>query len=423
MDSFRRLKGTEDIFADEAKRFGEIEARVRAVFRRYGFFEIRTPFLEEKRLFTHALGTGTDVVQKEMYEFLDKSDEYVALRPEGTAGVVRAFIENNFHKTQGSAKLFYLGPMFRRERPQKGRLRQFHQIGAEVIGVDHPYADAEVIAALCQILTELGAGGYKVKLNNLGTFQEREGYRKELQQYFEPHIAKLCEDCKNRYYANKLFRILDCKNEHCRNIVMGVPQMSKHLSDESQQHYARVKDALAVMGIAYIEDRYMVRGLDYYTKTVFEIAHPKLGAQDALAAGGRYDKLVESLGGPSLGAVGFAIGLERLLLCLDAPKADPAVREDHVTLVSLSDEAFKKSFETLGLLRREGIAAEMDLQGKSFKSQMRTADKMKSAYVLILGEDELKKNVFSLKNMRTGEQEEIAAGSVVQEIKKRMTSC
>ncbi len=401
--AFQRLRGTHDIHGDEAALFAAAEGAARAVFPRFGFEEIRTPFIEEKRLFTHALGTETDVVQKEMYEFTDRSQTVVALRPEGTAGVVRAYIENNFQKTRGLAKFFYMGPMFRSERPQAGRLRQFNQIGTETLGTSSPYADAETVLALTAFLDAAGVTGYTVRLNNLGTFEERRHFKEALTAYFGPKSAHLCEDCRNRL-ARNVFRLLDCKVAACRQIVKGSPPITGYLSAESASHFDKALAAIEAGGVPCAIDPYMVRGLDYYTRTVFELSHPGLGAQDALAAGGRYDHLVESLGGALTGAVGFALGVERLLMCLGAPAAAPLAPKAPIFIVTLGEEAFKIGFRTLSALRREGVAAEMDLDGRSMKSQMRAADGRKSRWVVILGDNEIRSGEYMLKDMTTGQQ-------------------
>jgi histidyl-tRNA synthetase len=420
-----RLKGTEDIFGPQALCFDRIETSARAVFKIFGFEELRTPYLESKKLFTHALGTGTDVVQKEMYEFLDKSGEVVALRPEGTAGIVRAYLENNFHKTQPFCRFFYLGPMFRRERPQKGRLRQFHQIGAEILGGESPYSDAEAIHCLTALLDHLGISGYTVKLNMLGTMDERQAFKKTLLDYFKPQAAALCEDCQSRLEKN-VYRVFDCKKEFCRAIVSrapflvpDAPLLPRELSARSHEHFDLVRKALEKNGISYRIEPTMVRGLDYYTRTVFEITHPRLGAQDALGAGGRYDKLVESLGGPATGAVGFAIGVERLLLCLEAPEDADKSFVNFFTIATIGEAAFHEGFRLLSELRTAGLAVAMDFQGKSMKSQMRLADKMRSRYAIILGDTELTRKIFVLKNMETGTQEELPLTEAVSELKKR----
>ncbi len=399
--AFKRLRGTHDIFGKDAVLFRKVESTARETFCRFGFEELRTPILEEKELFTRALGSETDVVQKEMYEFEDRSKTRVTLRPEGTAGIVRAYLENNFDKTQGLCKFYSIGPMFRSERPQAGRLRQFHQIGVEELGTDSPYADAEVLHALTTFLDAMGAGGYHVKLNNLGTIEERVGFKKVLQEYFDPKKDKLCEDCKNRLSKN-VFRLLDCKNPSCRVIVEKSPLITGYLSGASKEHFDKVRQALETCGISHKLDPYMVRGLDYYTKTVFEISHPKLGAQDALAAGGRYDHLIETFGGDPAGAVGFAIGVERLLMCLVSEEVKDAYSADSYFIATLGEASFKEGFKIVSQLRKNGISAEMDLTSKSLKSQMRYADKLKYQYVIVLGDNELQSGNCQLKDMKTG---------------------
>lgn len=414
---FNRLRGTQDIYGEEALIFSRIEGISRDVFAKFGFEELRTPVMEEKELFTHALGTQTDVVQKEMYEFEDRSKVRVALRPEGTAGVVRAYLENNFDKTQGLAKFFYLGPMFRSERPQAGRLRQFHQIGVEQLGTDSPYADAETIHCLTAFLDAVGAGGYRLKLNNLGTFEERHRFKEELKKFFTPKKNELCEDCRQRLEKN-VFRILDCKLEPCRKIVRQSPPIHDYLTPESKQHHATVCQALDAAGIKYEEDPYMVRGLDYYTKTVFEVSHPKLGSQDALGAGGRYDALIETFGGSKAGAVGFAVGVERLAMCLAGEAEKKEAYKNSFFIATLGETAQKEGFKLLSTLRSSGLKAGMDFSSKSLKGQMRAADKEKCRYVIILGDDELKKNIFMLKNMEDGSQKELPLKDAAKQLEK-----
>ncbi|MBI2095394.1 MAG: histidine--tRNA ligase [Candidatus Omnitrophica bacterium] len=401
---YGRLRGFQDITGDAAALFARAEAAARRVFGIFGFEEIRVPVLEEKALFARALGEATDVVQKEMYEFEDRSKTRVALRPEGTAGVVRAYLENNFHKTEGLTKFFYMGPMFRSERPQAGRLRQFHQIGVETLGADSPWADAEAIQCLALFLDRAGISSYEIKLNNLGTFEERGDFRQELHRFFSREAGALCEDCGVRLVKN-VFRILDCKNPSCREIVKKSSPITGYLGKESRGHFDAVCEALSAIGIRYSLDPYMVRGLDYYTKTVFEVSHPKLGAQDALAAGGRYDRLVETFGGPRAGAVGFAAGVERLAMCMADAGAAEKFSENAYFIVTLGERAFKEGFKILSALRARGVRVSMDFAGKSMKSQMRAADKSQSRHVLILGDNELDGGTCTVKDMQTGTQE------------------
>jgi histidyl-tRNA synthetase len=390
---FQRLRGFQDISGDEARRFAAFTRTARRVFRSFGFEELVTPVLEEKSLFTRALGTETDVVQKEMYEFTDRSKTEVVLRPEGTAGVVRAYLENNFDKTQGLAKFFYTGPMFRSERPQAGRFRQFHQIGVEALGTDSPLADAETIHCLDVLLKEWGIKDHKIQMNNLGTFEERGAFRDVLKEYFKPHEKALCEDCRERLSKN-VFRVLDCKVPSCRPLIEQSPPIADHLSEKSHEHFTRVREALDGAGVRYALSPHMVRGLDYYTKTVFEVTHGALGAQDAVAAGGRYDHLIESFGGAPAGAGGFAIGVERILM-VPVPE-DRSERPFSFFIVTLGPEAAKKGFKLLSELRGQKVPASMDFEARSLKSQMRSADKSKSRYVVILGDDEIAKGVLTL---------------------------
>ena len=414
MTRFQRLRGFQDIYGSDASGFAAVAAAARTVFGIFGFEEIATPVVEEKELFTRALGAETDVVQKEMYEFEDRSKIRLALRPEGTAGIVRAYLENNFDKTQGLAKFYYLGPMFRSERPQAGRLRQFHQIGVEQLGTDSPLADAETIHCLTAFLDAVGARGYQVKLNNLGTFEERRHFKEALKTYFEPKKSKLCDDCQHRLEKN-VFRILDCKVDSCRPVILKSPSIHGFLNEESKNHYKKVCGALDAAGVRYAEDPYMVRGLDYYTKTVFEISHPGLGSQDALAAGGRYDHLIESLGGSAAGAVGFAAGVERLLMVLKTPFEEE--KGTSVFIATLGEEAAARGFQLLSELRKEGVSASMDFSSKSLKGQMRSADKHKSRTVAILGDDEIKKGIIILKDMNGGSQTECPFKSAVETLK------
>lgn len=404
--------------------FERVEAAARKVFKVFGFKELRTPYLEEKDLFCRALGFGTDVVQKEMYEFKDKSEELVALRPEGTAGVVRAYLENHFHKTEPLSKFFYVGPMFRRERPQKGRLRQFHQLGVEQLGAESPLSDAETIHCLSVFLAEIGipAGDYRVKLNNIGYPEERREYRAKLGGYLSERKSELCEDCRVRLEHNVL-RVLDCKEERCRALVRGAGagKLADHLSEDSRGHHAAVQRALDAVGVRHEEDPYMIRGLDYYTKTVFEFTHAKLGSQDALAAGGRYDGLVELFGGPKTGAVGFAAGLERLLIALQAQSVAAApedVFEEAFFLIARGEEPLAEGFRILARLRRDGVNAVMDLRpDRSFRSLFNQANKVRARYAIVLGEDELKAGIFKIKDLRHSQEKSFSLERVAETVK------
>lgn len=406
--SIQRLRGFKDTFGDESLLITQIEKIARETFGLFDFEEIRLPILEEKTLFSRALGTETDVVQKEMYEFQDRSDVWVALRPEGTASVVRAYLENKIDKINGQAKYFYLGPMFRSERPQAGRLRQFHQIGVEQLGFSSPQSDAETILCLTTFLTKLGITGFRVKLNNLGTVEDRNVLRERLASTFKSRLDEFCIDCKKRYEKN-VFRLLDCKVPECRAAVRrtdwietGKPLLGPDVSKESYDHFEAVCASLKTVNCAFEIDPFMVRGLDYYTKTVFEVTHPNLGSQDALAAGGRYDNLIETFGGQAAGAVGFAIGIERLIL------STPFTREAKtrpIFIAALGEDAFRLGFVVLNALRRLGIPAIMETRVRSLKSQLRVAEKRGIRYVVLLGEEEIAKKIFVLKDMQAASEE------------------
>jgi len=354
-------------------------------------------------------------VQKQMFVIHNQQDTY-ALRPEATASVVRAYLENNLDKKNGFMKLFYIGPMFRLERPQKGRLRQFHHVGCEVIGSSCPAVDVELIALAEALLKSYGISGYKIILNSLGCLKDKSGLVNILSQGLKDKLTELCDECKNRYGKNVL-RILDCKNESCRKVVKKLELAGKHLCSDCSQHFKEVRKGLDGLGIAYEVSMQLVRGLDYYTRTVFEITHPDLGAQDALGAGGRYDNLVSELGGPDMGAMGFAFGMERLFIAGGGNSR--AQEEKLVYLVSLGPEAKQTVSKLLSDIRALGIRADTDYENRSLKSSMRRANDINAHLVLIIGEDEIKKGVVTLKNMSDGKQEEVALDKCAQEIKGR----
>jgi histidyl-tRNA synthetase len=350
--------------------------------------------------------------------FIIKRDkDSFVLRPEATAGVVRAYLENNLDKTKGFLKVFYTGPMFRAERPQKGRLRQFHHLGAEAIGSDSPYLDAEIISLADRILKELQIQGYKIKINNLGCLKDKIKLVANLKKKLKLKIKSLCPDCKTRYQQNVL-RILDCKNEKCKKIIQQLDLNEEHLCPECKEFFQEVKNQLEALRINYLIDPYLVRGLDYYTRTVFEIIHPSLGSQDALGAGGRYDNLVKELGGHDLGAIGFAFGVERLLLTM--PK-EVAKEKISVYIITLGDAAKKKGFWLLDNLRTHAITCDFNYDiDKSLKGQMRQANKLEAKFVAILGDDELRENAVSLKDMSSGAQEKIGLNNFIAELEGKL---
>jgi len=397
--------GTDDILPEQAALWQRAEAAARALFARYGYGEIRTPCFESTRLFVRSIGEATDIVEKEMYTFGEGEDS-LTLRPEATAPVVRAYLEHNLHKSKSFQKLYYIGPMFRRERPQAGRKRQFHQIGVEAIGATDPLLDAEVIALACHLFDELAIRGYRVRLNAIGTPTSRGGYRDLIKAELSQQSEGLCPDCRRRLDRN-VFRTLDCKNPGCIAITRRLPPILAHLPEGERAHFRRVADALRSAQVPFDEDPYLVRGFDYYTGVVFEVTHGALGAQDALCGGGRYDNLIADLGGPPLGAVGFAIGVERLLMAVQAAAQPVEPQPLDLYIVTMGEAARRAAFSYLAALRRAGIAADTDYEARSLKAQMRTADKLRARFVTVLGDNELASGSLKLKHMATGAETEV----------------
>jgi len=410
-------RGTADILPEEVLIWRMVEEKSRSLFQRYGFHEIRTPAFEDSELFSRSIGQTSDIVQKQMLNLQPQaaSEEKEAaarfsLRPEGTASVVRSYIQNHMNKKEPLSKLFYLGSMFRGERPQKGRLRQFHQIGAEVIGPQSasPYLDAELISLCVNILEQIWVKDFELKINTLGTAEDRKNLHQYLKDQLNPHLDGLCEDCRNRFERNT-FRVLDCKNKQCRKVVQGLELSDQWLSSSSRDYFAQVKAALDSLNIKYCVEPHLVRGLDYYTHTVFEVSCPCLGSQDAVGAGGRYNNLVSELGGPEVDAVGFALGIERLLLAGAGQDTEPGEELD-VYLVVMTEALFSKGFLLADQLRHNGISCELNYQNASMKGQMRQANKMNAQKVVILGEDENARGVVTVKDMKEGTQQEVPVG-------------
>ena len=413
---FKSPRGTKDILPEESRLWQEVEAKARLIFSRFSYEEIRTPILEESKLFSRSLGDLTDIVQKQMFVIKKETDTFV-LRPEATASIIRAYVEHVLYNVAQVSKFYYIGPMFRAERPQKGRLRQFHHIGCEAIGSTSPALDAETIFLAIEILTALDISGFTVALNTLGCSQDKKKFAISLREALLPHKKSFCEDCQNRITKN-IFRVLDCKNSQCRDIVLSTKLGSAHICPECDKHFQEVKAGLDILGVNYTLSPLLVRGLDYYTRTVFEISHPGLGAQDALGAGGRYDNLVEELGGPSRGAVGFALGVERLLLA-KVQKPESQVKSSTIDcyIVPLGGSALKRSMKILKDLRKAGIKADMDYLEGSLKASLRRADAKGVKFCLILGDNELAKESCLLKNMPESKQEEVKLSDIVEKIK------
>ncbi|MDD5692650.1 MAG: histidine--tRNA ligase [Candidatus Omnitrophica bacterium] len=410
---FKRVPGTKDILPDESGSWQSIEIAARKIFSLYNYREIRTPLIEEASLFNRTLGETTEIVQKQMFLIHNQEDVY-ALRPEGTASIVRSYLENNLDKTAGFVKLYYIGPMFRLERPQKGRLRQFHHIGCEAIGSQEPELDVEVIALAEELLKGFSIADYRIKINSLGCPKDKQALTLKLKEALQKNAKELCPDCRVRV-NNNVLRVLDCKNETCRKIVGDLKLSESHLCPECKEHFEKVKNGLKNLNISFQVEPYLVRGLDYYNRTVFEISHPELGAQDAIGAGGRYNNLVKELGGPDLGGIGFAFGVERLLLV--SKIADNKDKNGLVYLVTLGDAAKNAGLKILNDLRSAGIPCDTDFLDKSLKGALRGANDAAAKYVLILGDDELKKNIITLKNMSTGEQKEVSLQNLTGELK------
>ena len=402
--SINAIKGMNDILPGTVEVWQFLENGAREVFTAYGFSEIRTPVVEKTELFCRSIGETTDIVEKEMYTFPDKGGHSLTLRPEGTAPVMRSFIQQRLYQQDAVSKLYYLGPMFRYERPQKGRYRQFHQIGAEVIGVEDPKIDAQVLAMLQTYFTRIGIADVSLEINSLGCPDCRPGYRQALIAFLETHLEQLCADCQRRYRVNPL-RVLDCKASGCREATAAAPAMIDALCPACRDHFGRVKGFLEELGIPFRVNARMVRGLDYYVRTTFEVVTDRLGSQNAVAAGGRYDGLVESLGGPALPGIGFAIGLERLALMVENERA-PALRPQ-VFFAALGEAAADRVFLLMAQLQARGVRADMDFQGKSLKAQLRRANKLRTEYVLILGDDELASGQARLKRMDDGSESPI----------------
>lgn len=410
----RSVRGFHDVLPEDVRRWQDAEEKAKRVFMLYGYSEIRMPVLEFTEIFARSLGTTTDIVEKEMYTFTDRDGSSLTLRPEGTAGVVRAYIENSMWAKSPVTKLYYTGMMFRHERPQKGRFRGFYQIGAELLGPEEPASDAEMIAMVWKLLESIGVSKYlKLELSSLGDVSCRPAYKEKLVAYFTPQKEKLCDDCKRRLETNPL-RILDCKVKGCRDVAEGAPKMLDNLCNDCSAHFAEVRESLDAVGVPYVINPKIVRGLDYYTRTVFEITTEELGSQNAVAAGGRYDGLVEELGGPPTPAVGFAMGMERLILLHRMAFPEGFEREIKVFIAHMGDEARKKAFELAAELREKGVPTETDYGRKSLKSQLKRADKSGAEYTFIIGGDELSRGVVKVRDMAASTENEMETVSAVE---------
>ena len=411
-------KGTKDILPEQVYRWHYVENRFADICAKYGFKEIRTPMFEHTEVFARGIGDTTDVVQKEMYTFNDHAGRSITLKPEGTSGAVRAFIEHKQYAEVQPTKYYYVTDCFRYEKPQSGRLRHFHQFGIEVFGTPNMLADAEVISLGYDFLTGLGITEIELRINSVGCPECRSKYREALREFLRPHYDELCNTCKDRYERNPM-RILDCKSEVCQQIAKGAPRMLDYLCDDCHQAFEELKQNLTSLGIEYTIDPNIVRGLDYYTKTAFEFVTTKIGAQGTVCGGGRYDHLVEELGGPPIPGVGFGLGIERLLLLMEANQIEIPEADKPEVFVAVVGEAAKAfGLKLCRQLRQKGVIAEMDTLARNIKGQFKYADRLGARYTLVIGEDELAKGVVSLKDMSRSEQREIAIDKIYEEIKK-----
>jgi len=412
-------RGTQDIWGAEALRWQAVEQTFRQVCACFGYQEIRTPMFEETELFARSAGEETELVTKQMYTFTDRGGRSITLRPEGTPSVVRAYIEHKLHGQGGVEKFCYHGPIFRYERPQKGRLRQHHQFGVEVLGAPGPEVDAEVIALASEFLARLGITDTQPALNSMGCPECRPRYREALRAALKPVLGELCEYCQARYEDNPL-RILDDKNERCVELTTRLaPKITDYLCEACQAHFQGLQQALRELGIEYQLNHRIVRGMDYYTRTVFEMVHSQLGAQNAMVGGGRYDGLVEECGGPSTPALGFGAGEERILMVLGQAGWEPPKPERLVYLAMAGDDLRASALRLAMALRRAGLAADLDHLGRSLRAQMREAARVNARYALILGEEEQQAGTVMLRDMDSGEQEQVPQSEVVARLTKK----
>ncbi len=414
MATIRRIKGTQDILPGESEQWVALETLIRETMRVYNFKELRTPVFEKTELFARGIGQLTDIVSKEMYTFFDRGNKQLTLKPEMTAPIMRAYLENKLYAKSPVNKFFYIAPLFRQENPQAGRLRQFHQFGAETLGTAYPEADAEMIDLALNIYRRAGLENLNLRINSVGDVTCRLPYKKLLQDYIRPNLHLYCQDCQRRFDDNPL-RILDCKKETCSALNQKAPRLVDHLCEECHTHYHRLKQHLDALQISYDEDPYLVRGLDYYTRTVFEITSEALGAQNAICGGGRYDLLAEELGGQPTPAVGFASGIERLLLIARHQNLHlaPAQRLD-VFIITMGETARQKSLSWLKTLRQAGFLSETDFLGRSVKAQMREANRQQARFVLLAGEEELERKTFSLKIMDRSQQISVPFANLIE---------
>ena len=410
-------KGTKDVIPEESYKWHYLEQVIRDLCRDFGYKEIRTPVFEHTELFERGMGDTTDVVQKEMYTFTGKGDKSISLRPEGTASVVRSYLENSLYAGPQPTKMFYVIPCYRYEKPQKGRLREFHQFGAEVFGASNPSVDAEIISLAMTFFERLGVKNLALNINSIGCPECRKEYNEKLKEYLGQYLEELCQTCNDRYAKNPL-RILDCKSDKCKSIAKNAPVLLDSICDDCRKHFDSVKGYLDGMGIRYNIDPGIVRGLDYYTRTVFEIISNDIGAQSTVCGGGRYDGLIEELGGSPTPGIGFGLGIERLLLVMEEQGIEmPKPEMMKLFVASIGENAEQKAQQIVMSLRKQGISADKDHMGRSVKAQMKFADKLGVQYTTVLGDNEIDNNKAVLKNMKTGETIEIELDKIAEIMK------
>lgn len=408
-------RGTYDILPEQSIKWQWMEKIIKNTAGQFGYQEVRTPIFEHTELFERGVGETSDIVSKEMYTFQDKAARSITLRPEGTASLTRAFVEHGLYNGLLPVKWYYTGPMFRYDRPQTGRFRQFHQFGVEVFGSDNPLLDAEVIILMMQIFKRLGVNEPELHVNSVGCAACRPEHRQQLIDFLTPLKEKLCGDCQQRYTANPL-RVLDCKNQSCHKAITGHPTISASLCPACAEHYSQVQAALTASGIAYLHDDNLVRGLDYYTNTAFEVHVPGLGAQSAIGGGGRYNGLVKECGGPNVPGIGFALGMERILLAIALNQNQPDKLGIDVFIIAMENKFSHQALQLTNEIRRSGISADMDYNNRSPRAQMKYADKANARLVIMIGEEEIEKGFYMVRNMQTKEQYQVDREALIAEI-------
>jgi histidyl-tRNA synthetase len=415
---FNAPRGTNDILPPDTLKWQYIEKKTHEIFSNYNYQEIRTPIFEYTELFQRGIGEVTDIVEKEMYTFEDKGGRSITLRPEGTASVIRSFLENKIYGQAQPTKYYYIGPMFRYERPQSGRFRQFHQLGVEAIASNDPALDAEIISLGMRLLQDFGLNDLELHLNSVGCGECRPTYVDKLKKYLNENKEQLCDNCKSRIDRNPL-RVLDCKNDSCQSVIKDAPKITDNLCESCADHFNDVQEYLDILNLDYIINPLLVRGLDYYTNTAFEIKDNALGAQDTVFGGGRYNGLAEEIGSRDLPGIGFALGIERLLLSLEAKDIELPVESGvDLYITVIGEQAKKESFKLLDQLRNKGFRTEIDYLGRSVGSQMKSADRMNAEYTIIIGENELNNNSATIRNMKSGDEKEIQLSNLLEEMKQ-----